>query len=169
MTTRSRATFALMGLTAALMAGLPAIAHAEKGDNGARMLQHFDEMDADKDGKVTKAEVQAYRDARFAVADTDKNGSLSADELSAMQMTQMQARLAQRSKKMIDRLDANADGQLSAEEFATMGKRQSMFDRVDADNDGVISKDEVQKMGDRGGKNRKGDKDDRGWWWMDAN
>jgi hypothetical protein len=152
---------------------------ADNGPKGgpkeaAEMLERFEAMDADKDGKVTEAEIAAFHAARFAAADADGNGSLSADELTAMQLARMQERMAGRSAKMIERLDANADGQLSAEEMAAMGERKSPFERADADGDGGVSKEEaqaaVQKAGKRG-KHHKGEgRGDRGgWWWMNAN
>jgi Ca2+-binding EF-hand superfamily protein len=146
--------------------------HGEMG--AAKMMERFDAIDADKDGKVTEAEIAAFRAARFTAADLDKNGSLSAEELSAMQMAEMQTRMGQRASKMIERLDGNADGQLSAEEFAEMGQKKSPFERADADGDGAVSKAEVeamiQKMADRGGKHGKhGRGHGMGHGWMDAN
>ena len=38
---------------------------------GAMLLQEFDTLDADKDGKVTPAEIAAQRQARFAAADAN--------------------------------------------------------------------------------------------------
>ncbi|MES2549753.1 MAG: hypothetical protein V4630_08665, partial [Pseudomonadota bacterium] len=52
---------------------------------GAMLTQMFDTMDADKDGKLTLAELEAHRTAEFAAADTNGDGALSADELSARQ------------------------------------------------------------------------------------
>ncbi|NGM46349.1 histidine kinase [Rhodobacter sp. SGA-6-6] len=135
------------------------------------MLQRFDELDADKDGKVTEAEIRAWHDARFAAADADKNGTLSAEELTAMQVARMQERLAVRSQKMIEKLDGNGDGQLSQEELAQMGKRETPFQRADADGDGGVSKEEAQAaMGKAGKHGKRGHDRDRGhdrggWWW----
>jgi Ca2+-binding EF-hand superfamily protein len=143
------------------------------GPKGAEMLERFEAMDADKDGKVTEAEIAAYHAARFAAADADGNGSLSAEELTAMQLARMQDRMADRSARMIERLDANADGQLSAEEMAKMGERKSPFERADADGDGGVTMEEARAAVEKGakrGKHGRGEgRGDRGWWWMDAN
>ena len=88
-------------------------------------------------------------------------------------MARIQERMAERSKKMVERLDANGDGQLSAEEMAKMGKRETPFQRADADGDGGISKEEAQAAmghGKKGGKHgKRGHGGDRGpgggWWW----
>ena len=78
--------------------------------------------DTDKDGKLTRAEIdqahaarraeagqrrQARMDARFATADANKDGRLSRDEVK-------DSRLASR----FDALDANKDGSLSRDELA---------------------------------------------------
>ncbi len=170
--------FALMGVTAAaLSTALPGASLAEGGPgapDGALMLQRFDQIDADKDGKVTEAEISAFRAQRFAAADADKNGSLSLEEMTAMQTAEMQDRIGQRAARMIAHLDGNADGQISAEEFAAGRGAKSPFQRADADGDGAISKaeaeDMAQRMADRGGKHGRGHGGHgKGWWGMDAN
>ena len=165
---KSRSVFVLASVVVALVSSVALAERGPKGggpdEGGAMLLQRFDEVDANKDGLLTEAEMQAFRAARFAAADTDGNGSLSVEELSVMQMQQMQDRAAQRSAKLLKRLDANGDGQLSAEEMAKMersgkgksGKGKAMFERADADGDGMISKAEAeaaaQDMGKRGGR-----------------
>tara|TARA_R100000005_G_scaffold96440_1_gene83351 strand:- start:982 stop:1515 length:534 start_codon:yes stop_codon:yes gene_type:complete len=52
-----------------------------KGRHGARMLKI---LDTDGDGTVSKAEFVAASDNRFAAADENKDGALSADELAKM-------------------------------------------------------------------------------------
>jgi hypothetical protein len=151
---------------ACLVLAAPVLAERGQGRGDGMFLQRFDQIDADKDGKLTEAEIQAWRVAQFAAADADKNGSLSAEELTAMQMARAQARMADRATRMIGKHDANGDGQLSAEELAQagqgMGAGQSMFARADADGDGVITREEAEAaMGrmqghGKGGKGGKG-------------
>ncbi len=38
--------------------------------------KHFEKMDADKDGKITKAEWTAKHEARFTEADANKDGAV---------------------------------------------------------------------------------------------
>ena len=66
----------------------------------------FAAVDTDKDGKITAAEMEAYRAAEVAGVDADKDGKLSATELSAMHMARMQAMA-----------DADGDGALTQEEI----------------------------------------------------
>ena len=129
------------------------------GDRGAMFLEEFDLIDADKDGKITAAELAARREARFAAADTDANGSLNAEELTAFHVAQMAEKMAERTTKMLQWMDTNGDGGLSADEMPE-GPSPRHLARLDADGDGAISKAEaeaaVERMGDRTRKHRKG-------------
>lgn len=165
----------LAGVSAAVLAtALPMAAMAEKGPVGPAMglmLHRFDEIDADKDGKMTEAELAAFRAARFAAADADGSGGLSAEELAAFRSEQMAERQSEMAGRMLERLDADNDGQLSAAEFAAMGGKRNPFDRADTDGDGAVSRAEaeamVQKMADRGSKHS--GRGHGGWWGQDAN
>ncbi len=111
------------------------------GGHGMGPRIDFDTVDADKDGKVTPAEVTAARAARFAAADANADGKLDRAELAAQAQKMMAERMAARA---LDMLDADRDGALSAEEMADgpgMGSR--MFTRIDADKDGALTRAEV--------------------------
>lgn len=103
----------------------------------------FAAVDADKDGKITEAEMQAWRAAQVAGVDADKDGKLSADELKAMQMARMEERAANMASKMVERMDADGDGLLSAAELAARPGPAMMFDRLDADGDGAVTEAEI--------------------------
>lgn len=179
MTRKMWSGLALAGVSAlALVALGPARVNADMRPDGAgmgqaMMLHRFDEIDADKDGKVTAAEMAAFRSARFAAADADGNGSLSADELIAVREQDRAAREAVRAQRMLVRLDADGDGLISAEEFTARGQQGKGFARADADGDGAVSKAEAQalmrKMADHaGGKHGKHGKG-QGFWGQDDN
>lgn len=121
----------------ALSAAPMALAQQGPGGQGHR----FEELDANSDGKITQAEMEAHRAARFAAADTDGNGSLSASEMTAT----AEQRKADRAARMIERIDANGDGEVSQEELANGSKRRGNgFDRMDANGDGEITKAEFE-------------------------
>lgn len=136
-------------LAALLGATLSTAAMAEKGPMGGMMggpLMNFEELDADKDGKVTKEELAANRTAKFTEADADKDGKLSADEMLAMHEKAQAARKAEMAKGMIARIDTDKDGFVSAAEMEAMPMMDKMFDRVDENSDGAISTEEMEAV-----------------------
>jgi Ca2+-binding EF-hand superfamily protein len=94
---------------------------------------------------VTAEEFTAWRQSRFAAADADGNGTLSAEETAAW----IEARMAQ---VMIARLDEDKDGALSLSELpgAAMGNRLAWMDQ---NGDGSIDAQEFAEAS-RGGPGR---------------
>jgi hypothetical protein len=113
------------------------------------MMPDFATLDADGDGKVTEAEIEAHKAALFAEIDTDGNGTVSAAELVAHKEAKADERKAGRSEKMIERMDADKDGELSMDEM-TGAVKKSPFERLDTNGDGALSEDEMKAAGDRG-------------------
>lgn len=139
----------------------------------------FAALDTDKDGKITVAEMEAFRAARVAEMDADKDGKLSAAELSAMQMARMQARADEMAARMIERHDADGDGLLTTAEFMTPPMPERMFERADTDGDGALSAEEVEAAqtrmaemregrgkGQKHGRGHGGDRGERGGWFF---
>ena len=153
---------ALLGVT------MSTAALAEKGPMSGPMGLNFEAMDADKDGKITKAEIAAHRSAMFTEADADKDGKLSADEMIAMHDKAQAARKAKMAAKMIGRIDTDKDGFVSAEEMAAMPMMDKMFERVDTDKDGAVSTEEMAAMAARKEGHEKGHGKHGGgfWGWM---
>ena len=125
---------AAAGGTAALASGKPGL---QRPDRAAAAQERFGEMDADKDGKVSAAEMRAFHDARFARLDSDGDGKLGVEELDAGRRAERQERL----KKMVLWLDADGDGMLSSEEFEP--RKGALLSRMDADGDGALSMEEM--------------------------
>jgi hypothetical protein len=71
--------FAVVCVTAAGSA----LAHGGRGHEGRPGGGPFAQMDSNKDGKVTRAEVQAEANRRFDLMDTDKNGAVTQEEARA--------------------------------------------------------------------------------------
>lgn len=147
------ALIAAMGLTA-----VAAQAHESvsgKGVRGQGRGMIFGAFDTNGDGELTLEEMTARSAERFATADANGDGQLSADEMNAM----AQARVADRTATMIERMDKNDDGMLSPEEIQGRRDPAKMFERVDRNEDGVVSEDEFarfnQKM--RGDHGKRGD------------
>lgn len=84
-----------------------------------RLAQHFDQIDADKNGSISMDELKAMhahqREGHFDRMDTDRDGKLSRAE-------------AERFPRMADKfgkLDANGDGFVTKDELKTAhGKRK---------------------------------------------
>lgn len=122
---------------AAVTAGGAALAQGF-GHHGPRMS--FEEIDADGNGEVTKAEIEAMKDAHFAKADTDGDGKLTLEEMQARAREHANERAAQ----MLERFDTDKDGALTKEEMPQPRRAGKMFDRMDADGSGGISKAEFE-------------------------
>ena len=153
--------FLIAGVAAASLiatAGM-ATAFGNKGDHrgGPRgMMQYFEEIDSNADGKVTRDEIQAHFKARFDQADSNGDGKLSPEEMQAAAEARRAERMAKRSARMLEKFDADKDGALSFEEMPGQANRADMmFDRADADGDGAISKDEMARMGGKRGMKHK--------------
>lgn len=102
----------------------------------------FSTLDADGSGEVSLIELQARGDARFGTLDTDGDGFLTTAELTASD----QDRAERRATRMLERMDANADGKLSLDEIKTSRRDPArFFERMDADNSGGISQAEFEE------------------------
>jgi Ca2+-binding EF-hand superfamily protein len=75
---------------------------------------------------------------RLRAADTNGDGMISREEAKAL------PRLA----KHFDAIDADKNGQITAEEMgaAHQNRRNAAFDKLDANKDGVLSRDEFNAM-----------------------
>ena len=145
-------------LIATLLAGVVMSAAAVQAQDASEPRERpaFSMLDADGDGNLTLAEMQAQRDARFGTADANGDGGLSAEELIAV----ASERQADRITRMLERFDANEDGLLQEAEMPQRGgdRAERMFERVDADGDGMITEAEFDAAKDRMG-DRKGSRD----------
>lgn len=129
------------------------------GEDGMGPMAAFDfaAVDADKDGKITEAEMQAWRAAEAAKIDADKDGKLSTDELTAMHMARMQERAADMAGRMVTALDSDGDGLLSAAEMAARPMPAMLFGKLDADGDGAVTEAEIAAARDRMAEMRDGE------------
>lgn len=170
----------MMKLTALTMAGLATAlvattALADRGmgqqmggERGMGPMAAFDfaAVDADKDGKITEAELTAWRTAQVQALDADADGLISAEELAAQKMKDVATRIEARVKEMVARLDSDGDGKLSASELAARPLPQRLFERLDTDDDGAVSQAEFdaakERMADRRGEGHRGGKGKRG-------
>lgn len=135
----------------------------------------FAAADADKDGKITQAEMAALRAAEVAGIDADKDGKISTAELKAMHMARMEARATRMADEMVARMDSDGDGALTAAEMAARPAMPWLFDMIDADGDGAVTEAEIadararmeERMGGNGDGEGKGGHGGhhRGWFF----
>jgi hypothetical protein len=82
-------TLSALTLAALMCSAMPAFAISLTGtDYNAKAQYYMTQMDTDKDGKISKAEHEAYFDKLFTAADTNKDGFVSMDELVAAKKQQ---------------------------------------------------------------------------------
>ncbi len=126
------------------------------------MMFEFSEVDTNGDGKLSKDEMAAHAKARFDAVDTDGNGKLSAAEMAVAAKKKQEDRRAKMMTKMIERMDADKDGELSFDEMPGQQSRaDKMFSRLDKDGDGAISEEELKAAKKKGGKHRGHDRHDK--------
>lgn len=166
----------ILALGGASLASAAGMQHGKgHGPRGMDVDQMFEQLDANKDGQITKEEMQAAGAMRFAATDTDGDGFLSAEELAAADAkreAERQKRKGDRVAWMLEKLDANKDGKLSQEEMEARGgqgkgkgkgdRGMRMFDHADANGDGALTKEELEaakaQMGKRKGRHGGGNK-----------
>ncbi len=143
MTKMTGNTKAILLILALGIAAVPITASA-KGGHGPRAT--FEELDQNNDGQITQAEMDAHAAARFAAADTNGDGSLSAEELMARSKEGAEDRMTKRVNRMVEHLDTDGNGLISADELSARKAKHggNRLQRMDADNSGGISKEEFE-------------------------
>lgn len=145
-------------IAALITLALGGVTYTAMADNhrggGAAMLE---KVDTNQDGNITKDEITSHRAEKFTSADLNGDNLITPDEFEAFAEAERERRMAERQARMFDRLDANDDGYISADEHASADKRMDrMFNRIDSDGDGVITEAEreaaKEKMENRRGK-----------------
>jgi hypothetical protein len=147
-----------------------------EGRHEKRADRRFERLDDDKDGNISRAEMdaasdkrKAKKDARKAKAlekfDTNLDGTLSDAERTVM-LAERDALRGERKAKRGDRKsrraerpkpDANGDGFVSLDEHLVVSEQ--LFMRMDANGDGVLVKGEGRKR--KGHKGKRGDRGGR--------
>lgn len=162
MKTRTKILFGALG--AGVVATGLVVGHAEAGGGrgfgghggpGGRLGwaggEVFDQADADKDGVLTRAEVDAFRADKLRRFDGNGDSRLGLEEFQGLwaEMTRpMQVRAFQF-------VDANGDGQVSDEEMRR--PLDAFVDRLDRNDDGSLAREEL-RGGGRGGRGGDGDR-----------
>lgn len=93
--------------------------------------------DANHDGTVTKAELEAGLKAEFAAADINHDGCLTPDEVAAIN----EKRIQEQGSTSTPLIDWNQDGCVDFNEYA--GTARSLFTEMDRNEDGKLDPKEL--------------------------
>lgn len=136
----------LAGLANAHMAGgqMWGMGHGMGGP-----MQLMERYDADKDGKLSQAEIDQNRTSWHGEFDGDKNASLSLDEFKALWLKARNVEMVREFQSF----DRDGNGQVTLDEY-----KQPMANMVvnrDRNGDGVLSREDRPQRGEGHGKHGK--------------
>jgi hypothetical protein len=146
-----------------------------KGPRGGGANMSLIQFDSNKDGQITRAEIDAGLQAQFQSADTNTDGKLDAAELQRYNDARKAERKARydawkaknpdaKDRRYGDRagrtgfdpmknMDWNKDGFVTPEEFG--GRVRSQVMRADKDGDGSIAVEDLKRRRDKDGDDKK--------------
>jgi Ca2+-binding EF-hand superfamily protein len=143
----------ILGLSLFLLFAVSATAQRHRQDNPPNQnakegppsaSELLKKMDANKDGKLSKAEVKGPLQKDFLKVDKNKDGFLSKVELEKLPSPSKERQGPPNESGLLKKMDANKDGKLSKAEVK--GPLQKDFSKVDKNKDGFLSKAELDKM-----------------------
>lgn len=139
-----RITLAALLGSVALVVALPLAAQAERGGDhhGGMRGDHMKAVDANGDGDISKAEVEAFQAKIFTEADANKDGSLTLAEMTAHHEAMEAKRKTERQQAMFAKLDTDGNGKISQAEFASQSGPMRGMERMDTDGDGTVTEEE---------------------------
>jgi Ca2+-binding EF-hand superfamily protein len=130
---------------AALYAGSAALAQSL----AASADQHFAKLDKNRDGVISRDEAAGHPSLAddFDAIDGDKNGKLSREELQAARQEHRNRPLS-RFDEQFKAADKDGDGGLTRPEADAAGLDRIVkhFNRLDGDRDGKITRDELRAV-----------------------
>ena len=112
----------------------------------------FDEVDANGDGKVERAEMDAFVKKELKNSDGNGDGTLALGEFQTLWLERTMPLMV----RGFQFLDADGDGKVTEAEMERPAGRA--FDRLDRNDDGAVAKDELGRGGRHGhhGPDREG-------------
>ena len=155
-------SLSLIGLGAAALVLAAPASHAGDGPPPSMHMHppSFDDLDANKDGKLTQDEFAAPMAQHFHDLDGNGDGVISRDEFDAGHMHMHDGPPPGgpdghggpgmwRHRMDLKSLDTNGDGKVSFDEFTAPMKQH--FDEMDTDHDGALEQSELPQPHDGDG------------------
>ena len=107
-------------------------------------------LDINADGLITLDEAQVHPRfaARFGDIDANKDGQLDQAEMNAHR-EKMRTEMHSRGEERWKAADKDGDGLISRDEAAAMPRMAEHFDRLDANTDGRVSREEMRQSRER--------------------
>ena len=125
---------------------IAAVSFASSAYAGEDKDKHFAKMDANGDGRVTRAEHASAAKQMFTDCDANADGRITAAEMDKT-MAKMHGDKYDKNDKSsaekIQMMDKNNDGQLTASEHDAGA--EMMFSKMDTDSDGSLTMAEVKE------------------------
>lgn len=141
-------------LAMALVAG--AVQAQDRAPRGPGMFPDFATLDTDGDGKISREEFDAPRQARIKALDPDGDGVITLEEMKTRMGEEARKRAEAQAERIFARIDADGDGKISAAEALAANSHGRpgpdlgrVFERLDGDKDGAISKEEFDRAAER--------------------
>lgn len=123
--------------------------HGGGGHGSGHMMGMMETFDTNGDGKLSQEEIDQTRSERFGGFDTDGDQALTLAEYEKLWLDAKRERMVDR----FQHLDADGNGQVTAEEFKAPYAK--MVRRMDHNEDGVIDSEDAPRR--HRGKNMQGD------------
>lgn len=126
----------------------PAFAAGSTLDQQSQMAQMLLQYDTNKDGVISRTEIEAGKAAEFTTADTNADTFLSWEEFKAWN----DAKKSAQTTSIFNVMDADMNGSISSAEFVNASSDRkatqaaSMFTLADTNQDGALSAEELTAL-----------------------
>lgn len=130
---------ARLGIAVVVLSALAPMGSAQE-PTMPRSQRSFDKLDGDHNGVLTYKELQPKAEQRLMRVDANKDGQVSAAEIDAM----LQKAMEKRRDRILKALDADANGMISKEEINRYV--EALVKAADTDGNGGVSLDEARKF-----------------------
>lgn len=147
--------FSIFTLSAALTFSSLALANHDgaDADHCERHSANLSQADKNGDGFIDKVEAQAAQEKHFDEMDTNHDGKLSKEEIAACKHMGAKSGMHDKGTQAFKKADKDNDGTLDRSEAKALPHVAKNFDAIDTDKDGTVDRDEIhQYMKDHSSK-----------------